>query len=87
MKYWLIEILGYLAMLGINFWLIRTHRRTISQRYHRLFNQRWDYVVMIVFYGVQVYVYARWFPVIGLGEIAALCIRNIIAGHWFWHED
>lgn len=84
---WIIELIVYVGMLFINFQLISKDRATISQRYHALLDQKWDYVVMIVFFILQVLFYAIWSPVIGIGEIIACIVRNIIAGHWFWHED
>lgn len=88
MYWWIIEGLAWLSCLVINYFLIRAGKRTISQRYHALFDQKYDYVAMFISFGLQLLAYGKgWLPMTGLGDIAVCMVRNLVGGHWFWHED
>lgn len=65
--------------------------RSISQRIQGTFGQTLDYGLMLAVVIVQVLLYVH--KVIPLPDItswqtvAAPIIRNVVVGHWFWHED
>lgn len=86
--WWIIESIIWLGCLVLNFYFQKKGVPTISQRYHKLLDQKWDYVVMFVFFGLQLYLYfSRILPITLGGDVVVCIIRNIVAGHWFWHED
>lgn len=86
---WIVELALWIVALVTNIWLMKQGRRTISQRYHDLFPQWADYIVMGVSIVLQIFLYWKgWFlAMTGLGDAVVCIIRNKVFGHWFWHED
>lgn len=91
MNWWYsLEMMFWIGCLLLNFWLIYKKKLTISQRYHALLEQKYDYVVMIGVLILQILtliILPKIFEISGPGEAAIFAIRNIIIGHWCWHED
>lgn len=77
MLMWITFVL--MALVGIaDLWLITTKRDTISKRYHRLFPQFVDSILMIA---VLVLVW----QFLGIGTFTAVMAGTIL-GHLAWHE-
>jgi len=58
------------------------NRHTISEWIHKIFKQKWDYVILIATIAVPII-----FPTLQPADWFTCAIRYTVIGHWFWHED
>ena len=73
-------LLAVLIAIGaIDLYLVSKKKKTISQRYHKLFPQRIDNIILIVSV-----VTVGWFVP---NARLVYYILGVIAGHLFWRED
>jgi peptidoglycan biosynthesis protein MviN/MurJ (putative lipid II flippase) len=74
-------ILGFLVGIGLfDLWLIVHKKKTISQRYHGLFNKWFDAAIMI---GLMACI---WWLGGGVENFTKVLI-GLIIGHLCWYED
>jgi len=79
MFYWI--ILSFLICVGIfDLYLIIKGKKTISQRYHKLFNKWVDAVLMITLLALI------WWLFGGVENFVKILL-GIIGGHLFWYEE
>ncbi len=72
-------LLAVLIAIGaIDLYLVSKKKKTISQRYHRLFPQRIDNIIMIT----SVVIVGWFLP----DARFVFYVLGIIAGHLFWRE-
>ena len=57
-------------------------KHTISEWIHKIFKQKWDYVILIATIAVPII-----FPALRPADWLTGAIRYAVIGHWFWHED
>ena len=65
------------------------NRHTISEWIHKIFKQKWDYVILITTIVLPA-VLPIFFPKLIILQPADWftgAIRYAVIGHWFWHED
>lgn len=85
---WLLLVFYVLLLLYDWLFLYCRSKPTISQVYHALFPQWFDYVVMITFVSAYTLVVCEYDIVLQGGQIVLMgLIPGIIISHFCWHED
>lgn len=85
------EFWFWVAMLPVTITIGKVTGKTVSKWIQGFFGQTIDYAIMIILVVVQVLLYVH--EILPLPDIenwqtiAAPIIRNVVLGHWFWHED
>jgi len=85
---WLLLVFYVLLLLYDWLFLYCRSKPTISQVYHALFPQWFDYVVMAIFVSAYTFIFCRYNISLQGGQIVLIgLIPGIIISHFCWHED
>ena len=77
MIYWLIVLI--LLLVGIYDWnLYSSGKKTISQKYHKMFPQWIDSIILIVIGGLTWWLFSE--------KVFALWALGVVCGHLFWED-